>query len=135
MNSEKLPDLPFEKWNDTRITVHIILQIIGKTRLASTARKNHWWYITLYVSPKGFSTRDIPVYDGLESIEIEFNIGRKAVVIAQSFAEEIVISLKENLTIADFYKEYISKLKGTGLSFDFVEKPFDVEIEKPFNEI
>src|SRR5690606_9455694 len=135
MTSEKLPDLPFENWHDTRITVHLILQIIGTTRLASTPRKNHWWYITLYVSAKGFSTYGIPVNDGLDSIEIEFNIGRKAVVITQSAGAEIVISLKENPTIADFYKEYISKLKGTGLSFDFVEKPFDVEIEKPFKNI
>ena len=135
MNSSKLPDLHFEKWNDTRITVHIILQIIGKTRLASTARKNHWWYITLYVSPKGFSTGNIPVNDGLDSVEIEFNIAKKAVIITQSAASEIVISLSQNPTIADFYKEYISKLKDTGLIFDFVEKPFDVEVEKPFNEI
>ncbi len=135
MVSEKLPELPFENWNDSRITVHIILQIIGKTRLASTPRKNHWWYITLYVSPKGFSTRDIPVNDGLDSVEIEFNIAKKAVIITKSAGEEIVISLSENPTIADFYKEYISKLKSTGLSFDFVEKPFDVEIEKPFSEI
>lgn len=135
MNSAKLPDLPFENWNDTRITVHIILQIIGKTRLASTVRKNHWWYITLYVSPKGFSTFGIPVKDGFESVEIEFNIARKAVVISRSEGAEIVISLAQNPTIADFYKEYTSKLKGTGLSFDFVEKPFDVEIEKPFSSI
>lgn len=135
MNPAKLPDLPFENWNDTRITVHIILQIIGKTRLASTARKNHWWYITLYVSPKGFSTFGIPVKEGLESVEIEFNIARKAVVISRSEGAEIVISLAQNPTIADFYKEYTSKLKGTGLSFDFVEKPFDVEIENPFSSI
>lgn len=135
MNSEKLPELPFDSWNETRITVHIILQIIGKTRLASTARKNHWWYITLYVSPHGFSTRDIPVNDGLDSIEIEFNIYRKAVVITQSAAKEVVISLEKNPTIANFYAEYISKLKGTGLCYDFVEKPFDVEIEKPFSDI
>ncbi|MDN3724882.1 DUF5996 family protein [Aequorivita sp. SDUM287046] len=135
MNSSQLPDLPFEKWNDTRFTVHIILQIIGKTRLASTARKNHWWSITLYVSPQGFSTRDIPINDGLESVEIEFNIARKAVVITQSSAQEIEISLKEKPSIAAFYKEYTSKLKGSGLSFDFVEKPFDVEIEKPFSNI
>ena len=135
MNSEKLPDLPFEKWNDTRLTLHIILQIIGKTRLASTARKNHWWNITLYVSPRGFTTSPIPVKNGGESVEITFDVPKKAVIITQSAGEEIVISLKENPTIANFYSEYISKLKETGLSFDFVKKPFDLEIEKPFSQI
>ncbi len=135
MNSKKLPDLPFESWNETRITVPIILQIIGKTRLASSPRKNHWWNITLYVSPRGFSTFNIPVNEGIDSVEIAFNIARKAVIISQSAGAEIVISLAQNPTIADFYKEYTSKLIGTGLSIDFVEKPFDVDIEKPFNSI
>ncbi|SRX54439.1 DUF5996 family protein [Aequorivita sp. CIP111184] len=135
MKSEKIPNLPFESWIETRITIHIILQIIGKTRLASSPRKNHWWNITLYVSPKGFSTFNIPVNEGVGGVEIELNIPRRAVIISQSAGAEIVISLAQNPTIADFYKEYTSKLMGTGLSIDFVEKPFDVNIEKPFNSI
>lgn len=135
MNSEKLPVLPFENWNDTRVTVHLILQIIGKTRLASNPRKNHWWNLTLYVSPQGFTTHSISVNEGLDSVEITFNIARKAIIISRSAGEEIVISFKENPTIAEFYKEYTSKIKGTGLSTKYVEKPFDVNIDKPFANI
>ncbi|MGB5430094.1 DUF5996 family protein, partial [Eudoraea sp.] len=92
MKSEKLPELPFDEWTETRITVHLLLQILGKTRLKSTTRKNHWWYITLYVTPRGFGTYSIPINDGLDSFEMEFNIKRKAVIISQSSAEEIVLS-------------------------------------------
>ncbi len=135
MSYKALPELPFESWNDTRITLHIILQILGKTRLASTPRKNHWWFITLYVSPAGFSTFAIPVKDGLESVSLEFNIKRKAVVITQSSGEEKTISLAGNPNIADFYKEYTRALEGTGLSTGFVEKPFDLGIETPFQQL
>ncbi len=135
MQSTALPQLPFESWNDTRITIHIILQILGKTRLASTPRKNHWWYITLYVSPAGFSTHAIPVKEGLESVSLEFNVLRKAVVITQSSGEEKTISLESNPSIAEFYKEYTRSLEGTGLSTGFVEKPFDLGIDTPFEKL
>lgn len=127
-----LPELPFHEWTKTRLTVHVLLQILGKTRLKSTTRKNHWWYITLYVSPRGFSTHGIPISDGLESVEIEFNVQRKAVVLSISTGDEIVISLRESPSIAEFYKEFLAKLKHLGLNPKFVDKPFDLEIEKPF---
>lgn len=135
VTSNTLPELPFKAWTKTRLTVHIILQILGKTRLKSTTRKNHWWYITLYVSSRGFSTHEIPIHNGLESVEIEFNVKRKAVVMRVSTGEEITMSLANSPTIADFYKAYLNKLGSLGLHPNFVETPFDLEIEKPFETI
>jgi hypothetical protein len=31
-------------------------QVIGKVRLAATARRNHWWNVPLSVSPRGLTT-------------------------------------------------------------------------------
>ena len=77
MTKINLPILPYSAWTDTRITLHLILQIMGKTRLGLTNRKNHWWFITIYVSPKGFSTFTIPVDQGTASMEIELDIRHK----------------------------------------------------------
>jgi len=131
----KLPELPFKEWTETRITLHLILQIIGKTRLKLTQRKNHWWYITIYVTSRGFGTHAIPLKDGLESFEIEFNVLRKAVVLSKSSGPEIEISLQSNPTIATFYKQFMEALVQWECKPDFVPKPFDLGIEKRFNEI
>ena len=135
METEKLPTLTFDEWTETRITVHLLLQILGKTRLKSTTRKNHWWYITLYVTPRGFGTYSIPINDGLDSFEMEFNIKRKAVIISRSSGEDIVLSLDNNPTIGDFYNGFMAELHGIGVYPKFIDKPFDVGIEKRFNEI
>ncbi|MEM9896870.1 MAG: DUF5996 family protein, partial [Bacteroidota bacterium] len=37
----QLPTLQYDQWIDTRITLHLILQIIGKAKLKLTPRKNH----------------------------------------------------------------------------------------------
>lgn len=135
MSTINLPALPFKEWTNTRLTTHLILQIIGKTRLKMTPRKNHWWYITLYVTSNGFSTRTIVIKDSINSIEIEFNLRRKAVVIHQSAGEEIVIPLHDGFSVADFYKQYLGELKGIGVDPHLIGKPFDLGIDKPFSEI
>ena len=42
------PPLPFAEWENTRDTVHMWTQIVGKTRMAREPRVNHWWNVTLY---------------------------------------------------------------------------------------
>ncbi|MEO1013301.1 MAG: DUF5996 family protein [Bacteroidota bacterium] len=134
-NTNRLPQLPFAEWTETRLTVHMILQIIGKARLKLTPRKNHWWYITLYVNAKGFGTRGIPVNGGLDTLEIDFNIKEKAVVLSHSSFDPIPISLLPNPTVAEFYHHFRTALASFDLYPQFVERPFDLGIEKRFDEI
>ena len=135
MKDPDLPLLPFGDWTDTRITLHLILQIMGKTRLKLTPRKNHWWYITLYVSPRGLSTRAIPVDRGMNSLEIELDVRKKAVVITHSDRGAVAIDLFEGLSVSEFYTRFMGILSDLGLQPGFIEKPFDMGIEKPFDQI
>lgn len=131
----KLPYLPFNEWTDTRISLHLIMQIIGKIRLGSMPRKNHWWYITEYVSSKGFSTHPIPLNDGINTFEIVFNVHERAVQLQSSTGEERNISLKNGLTISGFYKKIMGIMSEWGVEPNFINKPLDLGIEKPFDEI
>ncbi len=130
-----LPDLPYNDWTKTRITIHLILQIIGKTRLGLTARKNHWWFITIYVSPKGFSTFTIPVDNGLNSVEIELDVLKKAVVITHSEKGVSEIALNEGLSVAQLYRHYMKEITELNLKPKFIERPYDMGIEKPFDQL
>ena len=131
----KLPDLPYHSWADTRVTIHLILQIIGKTRLGLTSRKNHWWFITIYVSPRGFSTFTIPLNEGTCSLEIELDVLKKAVFIHHSEKGSAQIDISTGISVAQFYKKFRSELSQLSLSPKFVEKPFDMGIEKPFDQL
>ncbi len=135
MNKPELPDLPYDSWTQTRITIHLILQIIGKTRLGLTTRKNHWWFITIYVSPRGFSTFTIPVDQGTCSLEIELDVLKRAVVINHSKKGSVQIDLKTGFSIAQFYKQFMVELSQLGIHPKFIQKPFDMGIEKPFAQL
>ena len=75
MNTQPaLPPLPLEEWEQTKITLHLYLQILGKIQLALMPRKNHWWNITDLVCPVGITTHDIPYTDEKETFQITLNI-------------------------------------------------------------
>ena len=54
------PELPLGQWKDTYETLHVCIQVIGKIRLRLTPFENHWWNVTLYVTPRGMTTSIIP---------------------------------------------------------------------------
>src|SRR5215471_1612561 len=44
------PELTSAAWPDTRDTLHLWTQVIGKVRMGLTPMLNHWWQVALYVS-------------------------------------------------------------------------------------
>ena len=51
------PALPPDAWQDTRDTLHMWAQIVGKVRLALTPKENHWWNAALPTRRSGFDSR------------------------------------------------------------------------------
>jgi hypothetical protein len=51
--SQLWPALPWEEWKETATTLHMWMQIVGKTRLMLTPRENHSWNVPLYMTPRG----------------------------------------------------------------------------------
>src|SRR6266403_1362161 len=65
------PELNHEAWQDTRTTLHLWTQIVGKIRLMQTPWLNHSWHVPLYVNSKGLTTS--PIAHGSRTFEIQFD--------------------------------------------------------------
>lgn len=66
------PSLRVADWVETRDTLHMWTQIVGKIRLTHAPLVNHWWQVALYVSPRGLTTSAIPYRSGTFDIEFDF---------------------------------------------------------------
>lgn len=130
-----LPTLPLDEWEKAKMTLHLILQIIGKVRLKMTPRKNHWWYITEYISPNGFTTGSVPFDEGRNAFEITFNVLKDQVEITSSKNGEKIIPIHDGLTVATFYQQFFTALEELDIEVKIVDKPFDVGIDRPFGQI
>ena len=59
-HAETWPALPVADWQDTRDTLHLWTQMVGKLRLELTPRVNHWWNVPLYIDARGLTTSLMP---------------------------------------------------------------------------
>ena len=47
------PELPLAAWIDTRDTLHLWLQIVGKVALVQRPWVNHSWHVALRITSRG----------------------------------------------------------------------------------
>jgi len=126
------PDgLPLAQWRATHDTVHMWLQIVGKTRLALAPSENHWWHTTLYVSARGLTTTPIPYGSRLFEIELDFLDHRLSVRTSDGTIRTIAL---RSQAVADFYREYMGALDALGIAVKLWPVPVEVDGAIPFED-
>ena len=124
------PPLPYADWADTRATLHLWMQVVGKIRLKRTPWLNHSWHVTLYVSARGLSAGLIPA-DG-RSFQIDFDFLDHVLLIRTSDGQSRQIGLKP-MSVADFYAAVLAALKELGLDVKINPMPCEIPDAVPFD--
>jgi hypothetical protein len=124
------PELAYDAWTDTRATLHLWTQVVGKIRLERTPWLNHSWHVALYVTASGLTTSPIPYED--RSFEIRFDFVAHALDIVVSDGTCRRISLRPE-TVADFYARVMSALAELGLPISVNENPCEIAGAIPFS--
>lgn len=124
------PSVPLAAWRDTRDTLHLWTQIVGKIRLAKTPWLNHGWHVVLYVSPRGLTTSAIP--HGSRSFEIEFDFILHTLEIRSDDGEMRRIELVPR-TVADFYTAVMTALRELRLPVTINDLPSEIAGAIRFN--
>ena len=128
-----LPQLALEEWEDTKNTLHLWLQIVGKMRLASTAPRNHWWNAPLYVDVRGLTTRRMRAANGAV-FEIRFDFVDHHLVIATNGGQVETFDLVDGLSVAEFDEKLHGALHRLGIAVTITETPYRLPTETPFPE-
>ncbi len=123
------PSLVWDEWKDTADTLHMWTQIVGHTRMVLSAPLNHWWHVTLYVTPRGLTTSSIPY--GNETFDVEFDFIEHRLVIRHSAGPIKVLPLRAQ-TVAAFYREYFDALASLGIEVTIHSMPDEVANPIPF---
>jgi hypothetical protein len=130
-SSSMWPDIPLAAWRDTRDTLHLWTQIVGKIRLAKTPWLNHGWHVALYVTSKGLTTSAIPHLN--RSFEIEFDFIEHGLDIRTNDGDSRRIELKPR-SVADFYAKVMGALNSLGVPVTLNERPSEIPDAIPFSQ-
>jgi hypothetical protein len=121
------PVLEWEQWKDTAETLHMYVQIVGKTRLALTPIQNHWWNVPLYITARGLSTSAMPIGRG-QLLDIEFDFLSHELVFRKSDGTMRSLKLRP-MSVADFFAEFLQVLAA--LKVDVKIYPMPAEVANP----
>ncbi len=99
MTDDSWPALPYEEWRDTRDTLHMYTQVVGKLRLALSPFEPEWANVPLYVTARGLSTSPMPA--GRRTIDAELDFIDHVLVLRSSDGAIERVALGS--AVADFY--------------------------------
>jgi hypothetical protein len=125
------PTLTLSEWEDTRDTLHMWTQVVGKIALDLRPMVNHWWQTTLHVSSRGLTTE--LMHAGDRGVEIEFDFVEHVLRVRRTDGAERTIAL-EPRTVADFFAATMAALEALEISVRIDERPMEVEVAIPFSE-
>lgn len=123
--------LPPAAWDETRATLHMWTQIVGKIRMELSPHVNHWWHVPLYVTARGLTTSSMPY--GTRLLEIEFDFLGHELVLQSSDNRRRTLSLTAQ-PVADFYASVMDALHALGVEIAIWTTPVEVEDRTPFEE-
>jgi hypothetical protein len=123
LGADAWPPLPLSAWQDTRDTLHLWTQVVGKTRLALAPMVNHWWQVPLYVSARGLTTSRVPYRD--DGFAVDFDFIDHQLVVQRDDGREWTLPLRPR-SVAGFYADYMAGLRSIGI--DVRIRPLPVEI-------
>ncbi|HVE95518.1 MAG TPA: DUF5996 family protein [Pseudonocardiaceae bacterium] len=130
-HGEAWPALRVQEWTDTRDTLHMWTQVVGKIRLAKAPMVNHWWQVPLYVSTHGLTTSAIP--HGARLFDIEFDFCDHQLRIRSSSGEQRSVAL-EPKSVAVFYTETMAAMRDLDLEVRIRTTPTEVVRAIPFED-
>jgi len=125
------PALALDSWEDTRATLHMWTQMVGKIRLALTPIVNHWWNVPLYVTASGLTTSRIPY--GQSSFELRFDFLRHQLVLETCEGVLKTLALAPR-SVADFYSELMETLRSAGIEVKIWRMPVEIPNPIPFDQ-
>jgi hypothetical protein len=125
------PELNYPAWQDTRATLQLWTQIVGKIRLMQTPWLNHSWHVPLYVNSTGLTTSLIP--HARRPFEMQFDFIDHVLDITVSDGGMRRIPLQPR-SVADFYTEVMAALTELGVAVSINEKPCEIAGATPFSQ-
>jgi hypothetical protein len=130
MSEADWPPLPLDAWKNTRDTLHMWTQIVGKICLATTPPVNHFWNATLHVRPRGLRTPTLWSDGRAFEMTFDFVEHQLAVDCADGRSGRVALCPR---SVAEFYAETLRVLRALGITVHIWPMPVEVPDPIPFD--
>ena len=126
------PALPYQEWAETKKTLHMFAQILGKTRLAMAPPQPEWLGTCLFFNSRGLTTGPMPW--GTAAVELALDLYDDELRVSSSAGRQDSISLFPPRCVADVFGEVKRLLSDHGIDAELWSKPQEVADAVPLDE-
>ncbi|MDB5796627.1 MAG: hypothetical protein JWP36_529 [Paucimonas sp.] len=126
-----LPVLGYEDWKDSYASLHLMMQVVGKVKLAQTPWVNHSWHVTLHPTARGLTTLLVP--HEMRSFEIEFDFLDHQLRIETTDGGRRCLPLHAQ-PVADFYHQLLQALEQLGVPVRIHPMPNEIPDAIPLDQ-
>ncbi|HSJ37343.1 MAG TPA: DUF5996 family protein [Planococcus sp. (in: firmicutes)] len=127
----KIDVIHHSEWAETKFTLHLISQILGKIKLETAPQEPQWAHVALTVTPDGFSTGLLFANNHPFQIDVDIRNSRIVINVDGSVQN---IELKTSKSIQQYYEEIFSALKAQDIPLAINPKPQEMAYTTPFDE-
>ena len=129
---DRWPAMPIDGWADTRDTLHLYLQVIGKIRIANEPLTNHWWNSTLYLTARGLTT-SLMTHPSGNAFQIDLDLIEHQLLVDTAEGQRRTLPLRPR-SVAEFHAEVHRLLDELGVGTDTWPVPVELPDAIPFPE-
>jgi hypothetical protein len=125
------PALPLAAWKETRDTLHMYTQVVGKVRLALAPMEPEWGQVPLYLTTRGLTTSPIPWGNGTFAIDFDFIDHHLRIDTSDGRRRALPLAPRP---VAAFYQEVLQALGALGIDVSIWPVPTEIPDPIPFPE-
>jgi hypothetical protein len=126
------PLLAYGEWAETKKTVQLYTQMLGKTRLALAPPQPEWLGSNLELGARGLTTGAMPW--GTASVEVALDFVSHELRVDTSDGKRAVIPLVPQKSVAAVYRVLLGIYSDFGIEVDLWDKPQEIADTTPLSE-
>lgn len=119
------------EWADTKFTLHLISQILGKIKLETAHKEPQWAHVTLPLTPNGFTTGLLFADDDVMEIEVDVRNSKISLNVNGNIQ---AVEIKDSKSIKKYYDEIFTILQEQGIHVTINPNPQEMEYKNKLNE-
>lgn len=123
---DQWPELVTSEWSDTRDTLHLWTQIVGKLKVELAPFQNQLWHTALGLTARGLTTGPLPYAHGALQADFDFIAHQLLLQTSDGGVKSIPLYAR---SVAHFYDEVFASLQALGVEVEI--DPVSQELPQP----
>lgn len=119
------------EWKETKFTLHLISQILGKIKLETAQQEPQWAHVTLTLTLNGFTTGLLFVQDNLLQLDVDVRNSRISINVNGTIQD---IAIEASKSIKDYFEGIFYILQSQGIEVTINPNPQEMDYKENLNE-